>query len=264
MTLSVAYAGTVGHHLPGAAVAGQFTNQIPLKYLPLGATLNSTLVNTTTGVESATTLAAVQAVFPGLLSTLPFPNFVGTVAQALKPYPQYTSLSDPWLDVGNSSYHALQVSFNRRISGGLTFMANYVFSKEEDDLAGVRVPGEDNLEWSVGALDRKNTAQGTFLYRLPFGVGHKLSSDNLALRDYQRVAGLRHRAGRLRCSDVRHRQLHRVQHYRCFLLSELHAQGICRLFGGCNLDGWEPVAERQAYHSRGCHFNPLLERRGLH
>jgi hypothetical protein len=182
MTLSVAYAGTVGHHLPGAAVAGQFTNQIPLKYLPLGATLNSTLVNTTTGVESATTLAAVQAVFPGLLSTLPFPNFVGTVAQALKPYPQYTSLSDPWLDVGNSSYHALQVSFNRRISGGLTFMANYVLSKEEDDLAGVRVPGEDNLEWSVGALDRKNTAQGTFLYRLPFGVGHKLSSDNLALQ----------------------------------------------------------------------------------
>ena len=167
MTLSVAYAGTVGHHLPGAAVAGQFTNQIPLKYLPLGATLNSTLVNTTTGVESSTVLAAVQAVFPGLLSTLPFPNFVGTVAQALKPYPQYSSLSDPWLDVGNSSYQGLQVSFNRRMSGGLTFMGNYTFSKEEDDLAGVRVPGQDNLEWSVGALDRKHVAQGTFDINCP-------------------------------------------------------------------------------------------------
>jgi len=182
MTLSVAYAGTVGHHLPGAAVAGQFTNQIPLKYLPLGATLNSTLVNTTTGVESSTVLAAVQAVFPGLLSTLPFPNFVGTVAQALKPYPQYSSLSDPWLDVGNSSYQGLQVSFNRRMSGGLTFMGNYTFSKEEDDLAGVRVPGQDNLEWSVGALDRKHVAQGTFVYQLPFGEGHKLTTDNPVLR----------------------------------------------------------------------------------
>jgi hypothetical protein len=104
--------------------------------------LNSTLVNTTTGVENPSVLAAVQAVFPGLLSTLPFPNFVGTVAQALKPYPQYTSLSNPYQDVGNSEYHALQVSFNRRISSGLTFMANYTFSKELDDLAGVRVPGE--------------------------------------------------------------------------------------------------------------------------
>jgi hypothetical protein len=182
MTLSVAYAGTVGHHLPGAGVAGPFTDQIPLQYLPLGATLNSTLVNTATGVESASVLASVQDVFPGLLATLPFPNFVGTVAQALKPYPQYTSLGDPYLDVGNSEYHALQVSFNRRMSGGLTFMANYTLSKELDDLAGVRVPGADKLEWSVGAVDHKHVATGTVLYQLPFGTGHRLTSDNPVLR----------------------------------------------------------------------------------
>jgi hypothetical protein len=176
--MSLAYAGTVGHYLPGAGVAGPFTNQIPLQYLPLGATLNSTLVNTTTGVESASTLAAVQAVFPGLLSTLPFPNFVGTVAQALKPYPQYTSLSNPYQDVGNSEYQALQVSFNRRMTSGLTFMANYTFSKEEDDLAGVRVPGQDNLEWSVGSVDEKHVFAGTFVYQLPLGTGHQLKSGN--------------------------------------------------------------------------------------
>ena len=187
LTVSVAYAGTVGHHMPGAAVAGPMTNQVPLQYLPLGSTLSSTLVNTSTGVESAATLAAVQAVFPGLLATLPFPHFVGTVAQALKPYPQYTSLSDPWLDVGNANYNALQVSVNKRVSGGLTFMANYTFSKEMDDLAGVRLPGADNLERSVGTVDRKNVAQGTFLYQLPFGAGHKLSSDNVALR--QAISG---------------------------------------------------------------------------
>lgn len=182
MTLSISYAGTVGHHLPGAGVAGPFTNQIPLKYLPLGATLNSTLVNTTTGVESASVLAAVQAVFPGLLSTLPFPNFVGTVAQALKPYPQYTSLGDPYLDVGNSEYHAAQVSFNRRMSGGLTFMANYTFSKELDDVAGVRIPGSDHLEWSEGTIDHPHVFQGTVVYQLPFGAGHRLTSDSPVLR----------------------------------------------------------------------------------
>ena len=238
MTLSVAYAGTVGHHLPGAAVAGPFTNQIPLKYLPLGATLNSTLVNTTTGVESASVLAAVQAVFPGLLSTLPFPNFVGTVAQALKPYPQYTSLSNPWLDVGNSSYHALQVSFNRRMSGGLTFMGNYTWSKEEDDLAGVRVPGEDNLEWSVGALDRKQVAQVTAVYQLPFGAGHRLTSDNLVVRNvisgWQISGILQESSG---SSNFRRRQLHGIQHYRCFLLPELHSGWLCWLVGRGDLDG---------------------------
>jgi hypothetical protein len=185
--VSVAYAGSVGHHMPGAAVAGPMTNQVPLQYLPLGTNLSSTLVNTSTGVESSTVLAAVQAVFPGLLSTLPFPHFVGTVAQALKPYPQYTTLSDPWLDVGNSEYNALQVSVNKRISGGLTFMANYTFSKELDDLAGVRLPGADNLERSVGTVDHQNVAQGTFLYKLPFGEGHKLSSDNVVLR--QAISG---------------------------------------------------------------------------
>lgn len=177
-TLSLSYAGTVGHYLPGAGVAGPFTNQIPLQYLSLGATLNSTLVNTTTGVENPAVLAAVQAVFPGLLATLPFPNFVGTVAQALRPYPQYTSLSNPYQDVGNSEYHALQVSFNRRISNGLTFMANYTYSKEIDDLAGVRVPGEDYLEWSVGGVDEKHVVTGTFVYQLPFGTGRQFRSGN--------------------------------------------------------------------------------------
>ena len=182
-TMSLAYAGTMGHYLPGAGVAGPYTNQIPLQYLPLGATLNSTLVNTTTGVESASTLAAVQAVFPGLLATLPFPNFVGTVAQALKPYAQYTSLSNPYQDVGNSEYQALQVSFNRRMQNGLTFMANYTFSKELDDVAGVRVPGEDNLEWSVGTVDEKHVFAGTFVYQLPFGTGNRLRSGNSAVNN---------------------------------------------------------------------------------
>ncbi|MGH7442108.1 MAG: TonB-dependent receptor domain-containing protein, partial [bacterium] len=181
--LSLSYVGSVGHHLPGAGVAGQFTNQIPLMYLPLGSLLGKTLVNTSTGVEDPAILAQVQAVFPGLLSTLPFPNFVGTVGQALKPYPQYNGLSNPYQDVGNSEYHALQVSFNRRMANGLTFMANYSFSKELDDIAGVRLPGQDNLEWSVGTIDQKHVATGTFVYQLPFGPGHRLNAGNEALNN---------------------------------------------------------------------------------
>jgi hypothetical protein len=172
MTLSIAYSGSVGRYLPGAAVAGQFTDQIPLQYLPLGSLLTATL--------SPATQAQAQAL--GFTVPIPFPNFTGTIGQALKPYPQYSSLSDPWLDVGTSSYNSLQTSLNRRMTSGLTFMINYTFSKEMDDLAGVRLPGADYLENSVGTIDHKNVVTSTVVYRLPFGAGHSLSSSNAVLR----------------------------------------------------------------------------------
>jgi hypothetical protein len=171
LLLSLAYSASAGHWLPGAAVAGPFTNQIPVQYLALQGTLSSTL--------NATSLAKVQAMFPSF--NIPFPNFTGTVAQALKPFPQYGGISDPWLDVGNSTYNALQVSLTQRLSQGLTFMFNYSYSKELDDLVGVRDPNKDFLEKGPGTIDHPTVVAATFLYQLPFGAGHKLNSDSKAL-----------------------------------------------------------------------------------
>ncbi len=171
LVLSVAYSASAGHWLPGAAVAGPFTNQIPIQYLPLGSLLTQTL--------SATTLAQAQALFPNI--AIPFPNFTGTIAQAVKPFPQYNGISDPWLDIGNSTYNALQISLNHRFGHGLTFMVNYTFSKELDDLAGVRDPTKDFLEKGPGAIDHPNVAAATFVYQLPFGASHKMNSANKAL-----------------------------------------------------------------------------------
>ncbi len=162
LVLSVAYSASAGHWLPGAGVAGPFTNQIPMQYLPLGSLLTTTL--------SAATLAQAQALFPNI--AIPFPNFTGTIGQALKPFPQYNGISDPWLDVGNSTYNSLQVSLNHRFSHGLTFMVNYTFSKELDDLAGVRDPNKDFLEKGPGTIDHPHVASATFVYQLPFGAGH--------------------------------------------------------------------------------------------
>ena len=55
---------------------------------------------------TAATLAQAQALFPNI--AIPFPNFTGTIGQALKPFPQYSGISDPWLDVGNSTYNSLR------------------------------------------------------------------------------------------------------------------------------------------------------------
>jgi hypothetical protein len=172
LTLSVAYSASVGHHMPGAGVAGPFTNQIPLQYLPLGSLLTSTL--------SPSTVASALAL--GFTVPTPFPNFTGTIGQALKPYPQYNGLADPWLDVGNESYNSLQTTFNRRMSNGLTFMVNYTYSKEMDDLAGVRLPGADYLEQSVGTVDHKHVLTSTALYKLPFGAGRSMNPDNVVVR----------------------------------------------------------------------------------
>ena len=178
LMLSVAYSASAGHWLPGAGVAGPFTNQIPVQYLPLQGILSSTL--------NATSLAQVQAMFPNF--TTPFPNFTGTVAQALKPFPQYGSISDPWLDVGNSTYNSLQISLTQRFSHGLTFMFNYAYSKELDDLVGVRDPNKDFLEKGPGVIDHPTVVSATFVYQLPFGAGHKLSGSralNLLISHWQ-------------------------------------------------------------------------------
>jgi Carboxypeptidase regulatory-like domain/TonB dependent receptor len=172
LVLSVAYSASAGHWLPGAAVAGPFTNQIPTQYLPLGSLLTQTL--------SPTTLAQAQLLFPNI--TTPFPNFTGTIGQSLKPFPMYNGISDPWLDVGNSTYNSLQVSLNHRFGNGLTFMVNYTFSKELDDLAGVRDPNKDFLEKAPGVLDHAHVATATLVYQLPFGAGHTLNSGNMVLR----------------------------------------------------------------------------------
>jgi len=172
LALSVAYSASAGHWLPGAGVAGPFTNQIPIKYLALGSLLGSTL--------SATTLAQAQALFPEV--NIPFPNFTGTIGQALKPFPQYNGISDPWLDVGNSTYNSLQVSLNQRFSHGLTYMVNYTWSKELDDLlASPRDPTKNFLEKAPGTIDHPQVAAATFVYQLPFGAGRKWNSGNRLL-----------------------------------------------------------------------------------
>src|ERR1035438_6243955 len=167
LTLSVAYRGSSGHCLPGAGNLGPMTNQIPLQYITLGSLLGQTL--------SATTLAQAQAVFPNI--GIPFPNFTGTIAQVLKPFPQYSGISNPWANLGISTYNSLQTTLTRRFSQGLTFTLAYTFSKQLDDLVGTpRNPFNDGLERGPGTIDHPQVGSFIFVYQLPFGAGHKLNS----------------------------------------------------------------------------------------
>jgi hypothetical protein len=59
-----------------------------------------------------------------------FPN-TGTVAQSLRPFPQFNAALQPrWAPLGNSWYDSLQVKVTKRYSHGLDFTAAFTFAKE--------------------------------------------------------------------------------------------------------------------------------------
>jgi hypothetical protein len=118
----------------------------------------------------------------------PYPSFVNqrlrTVNQALRPYPQYQNISTGPQNgdkSGHSSYHALIVKADRRLSQGLTFQWNYVLSKLMTDsdtyFANSATAAQDHYnrrtEKSIGQYDQTHTLKFSTLYDLPFGKGRK-------------------------------------------------------------------------------------------
>jgi hypothetical protein len=114
---------------------------------------------------------------------LPFPNYVGTIGQMLRPYPQYGTISTPMFTVGQSNYQGIQATFNRRFANGFTFTAGYTFSKQLDNLlATPRNPFDYSLERSRGGIDHRHVFTATSTFQLPFGAGHTLNPGNAVVR----------------------------------------------------------------------------------
>src|SRR5262249_52023813 len=134
-----------------------------------------------TATANATNIAAAQAIFPEI--HMPFPNFVGTIGQMIRPFPQYSTISSPWFDVGQSNYQGLQFTANRRFAKGITFTGGYTFSKELDNLlASTRNPFDYSLEKSRGAIDHRHVFTASWAYQLPFGKGRAMNPANVVTR----------------------------------------------------------------------------------
>ena len=182
MTVGAAYSASVGHFLANDADFGIWTNSIYPSYLALGSLLNLQ--------ATPANLTAASRIVPGI--ALPFSNFQGTIAQALKPFPQYSGVTYYSGDLGNSTYNSLQLTFERRFSGGLTAQAGYTFSREIDNVIGVashlgavggnRNPFNGQLDKSLGTLDHRHIFHATFVYDLPFGAGRRFSGGNAVVR----------------------------------------------------------------------------------
>jgi hypothetical protein len=163
VTVGLNYAGSRGSHLGGGG-RGKWSNQIDPKYLALGNLLSQN--------ASAATIATARASFPEI--ALPYANFVGTIAQMLRPFPQYASVGDPYGDVASSAFNSLQFTLEVRRWHGLLWNMNYMLSKQMDDTGSIRSAYRPEIEWSVGVNDQTHIFNSTFVYQVPLGKDHKL------------------------------------------------------------------------------------------
>ena len=232
LMVSVAYVGSKGTHLPALNI---IPNQVNPTFLSLGGELTM----------PASCLAAhtcPNSVAAGL--TLPYAGFTGNINQLLRPFPQYGNFNQEDNSftpdrTGNSTYNAMQLQVNKRVSQGLTFLISYTVSKNltDADSAGPGVSGfigtnsfigensyNRKAEKAVSQLDTPQSLVASFFYELPFGRGKPYMNEG-GVKD--RVAGGWYVSG--------------ILSYHSGLPTEVY--GSCQgtagdvLFGGCNTTG---------------------------
>ena len=139
-----------------------YANELDPKYLALGPKLNELVPNPFYGVSNDGIFASPTV----------------SRAQLLRPFPQFTDLTDAQDIPGDSWYSALQTTVKKRMGYGLQFEGSYVWSKSIDR-------GEGNsqshhrleLEKAVSSRDVPHRFVVSYLYELPFGRGRYLGRD---------------------------------------------------------------------------------------
>ncbi|MCI0625343.1 MAG: TonB-dependent receptor [Acidobacteria bacterium] len=113
--------------------------------------------------------------------------------QARRPYnsrlPNVTNIS--WLETsGNSAYHSLQTSFEKRFGSGLYFLGNWTWSHGLDNAGGdggangpiPQDPTNRQADWGSMNSDIRHRVNLAWNYALPFGPGKALLKDDSWVR----------------------------------------------------------------------------------
>lgn len=117
---------------------------------------------------------------PNLGIPIPYAGFNGTVAQALRPFPQYGNIGRVFANFGTSHYDALQVQVTRHLTKGLAILGAYTWSKaiftgsdSSIDAAGSQDVYNRALERTITSFNIPHFAKFTWIYELPFGKGRR-------------------------------------------------------------------------------------------
>lgn len=186
---SVAYVGTHIYHLGiwrkpnqvSRELAEGFSGAAAAAGLPLNEFLNLNIA------DPRVVAAGIQSPFPEFQQLF---GDAATVAQALRPFPQYGNIDNVQQPIGSTSYNGLQAKLQKRFSGGLTMLLSYTFSKtigNVDSLQG-GVAGAENAQFSrsfqqdfydtdsersVTSSDIPHVLALSYTYELPVGRGKR-------------------------------------------------------------------------------------------
>jgi hypothetical protein len=102
--------------------------------------------------------------------------------QLMRPYPQFTGGTEYGLSQGHVWYNSLQVNFNQRVAKGLTLLANYTLSKQNEKWGYLNYY-QNPIQYQEGLYyaDRPHFIKFTAVYELPFGQGQKFLAGTTGL-----------------------------------------------------------------------------------
>ncbi len=164
--LEVAYIGNKGTRMWGGSPGTGYTdyNGLPSSLLRMGDLLNQTVADNP--------------------QFKPFGAFdtSQSVAQALRPYPQYGQVNEQFPYNTNSNYNSLQVTVTRHLTNNLGFLAAYTFSKALGNI-DANGPGayytsvqdyfNRGLDRSITEFSTPQSFKFTWVYETPFGKGRR-------------------------------------------------------------------------------------------
>jgi len=182
MILDVAYVGDHGDHL-------QAFLHDPNQGNPANQSYGSCL-DVQVSAQAGNPACAGQP-----LVASPYAGFSGTVAQALRPFPQYGSAQVDSVtsadDFGDYTYEALQAEVQKRMSAGLTLLASYTWSKtltnadaeypteaawEANGVSGALNTYNLKVEKGLSEFDTPQSVVLSYTYDLPFGKGKQFAN----------------------------------------------------------------------------------------
>ena len=185
LVLDLAYSGSAGVGLLSGATD---LNQLSNENLAIAATLvNGSPLGNLAVANPFLSLAADQR--PPSNSILG--KSTVTIAQLLRPYPQFGNVVAYGQNEAHSTYHSGQVKVERRFASGLTFTGAYTFSKLIDDLTGISVNVtyqaqnyqnyyNRRADKSLSNFDVKHRFVGNLSWLLPFGESRRFLRDGFA------------------------------------------------------------------------------------
>jgi len=168
VSLEVAYVGTRGLQLSRGGEGGFTLNQLHPQHYALGSALNQLVDNPFFGIINNGTVLSNPRV---------------SRAQLLRPFPQFTDVIPLFSSGASSNYHALQVTFTRRISKGLQLEGSYAWAKWIEEGTSHQDSFNIRSSRSLSSADIAHRFVISYLYELPFGHGRRFGSDSAKALD---------------------------------------------------------------------------------